>query len=1095
MKDTPLPDLGPCADYPEGVYEYGEIGIGTCLAGPADLALLGDDGVLAVSNANPWLDFTGGSVTFLDLSKLDEGSGRNLVSDLAIEALPMPSFSGSMAVAAPHDLLLVANRFSEGARTRESKDDVWLVDVSDPGDPVLAGVGPDGDGTRVEVGWDPNALLYDPTSDLAYVVNRTGHDVMALDLGDDPVSLRGPGGDGSVEGRDFDDADATGSRAGFVTLDVVDEGIYAHDWDLRWSVGTLRAWVPTDGGARRMMGNGESLWEASAVPLDLDVEETDGEIAAVVDPSFLLEGDLARLFFVDDAGNVRDAATNDAIEVWSINTDDTLLEPREAEWDAVLGGPSVVYDDGTWYLFYDGGDGATQKIGLATSVDGLRFSRVGDEPIFSVDGVSMTDPFVFRDGEAAIWRMFYARDDGGIGQAESVDLTTWTARDEVFAPEGGAYAPAVAWYNGRFHLFTTRPDGDGWALHESVSIDGYDWEDVGVAFALDAFATPPRVALQVTREEAFRLEDETGAVFPLTLAPGDSIENPDGGWEIRVAAGHVADALLAGGESAELGSIAGDVAYATVTDEDGVSRIVTGTVAGDDLTVDGDVVIDPDELGVDGVSAPVVVADGSGWLMLFAREVDGVTSIGRATSADGLAWDVDDDPVLAAAADWESVAIEPGSVLVGDDGAFELWYAGYDGARWRVGVATSDDGEAFTRVAGPTYDWTFDAGGPGEWFDSGVRHPWVTAGPDGATYLWFSGDSGEAWQIGFAERASGDDDFTVASDAEGAARPVIASAAGGFGAGGVQHPVVVDDGDGYTLWYAGLDAGQARVGRAIARDPDRVHRDLRLPTLADDWGFTAIPAGDEDSIPLDVPVEGVDLMGMGCSSLAQDVARGYLFVGCKLANFVYVLDVRDDSDPYVADLNYMGIEAVIVLETSTASCAYIDSGDCSGLRDVLYDPARGWLFGVADEPEGIYVLDVTAIDDDGDADLVREEIRAILPLPRSGERDEGVDTQSYVGPGRLVLHPDGQHLFATNFNDNSVSVYDLALAGGTLVAQATNVGENPYAIRISTDGTRAYVANYSGEVHDEAVASTLVVLDADPTSPSFLAPLTWVVNK
>ena len=37
VRDGSLPNVGPCADYPEGVYEYGKIGIGSCLAGPTDL--------------------------------------------------------------------------------------------------------------------------------------------------------------------------------------------------------------------------------------------------------------------------------------------------------------------------------------------------------------------------------------------------------------------------------------------------------------------------------------------------------------------------------------------------------------------------------------------------------------------------------------------------------------------------------------------------------------------------------------------------------------------------------------------------------------------------------------------------------------------------------------------------------------------------------------------------------------------------------------------------------------------------------------------------------------------------------------------------
>jgi hypothetical protein len=210
---------------------------------------------------------------------------------------------------------------------------------------------------------------------------------------------------------------------------------------------------------------------------------------------------------------------------------------------------------------------------------------------------------------------------------------------------------------------------------------------------------------------------------------------------------------------------------------------------------------------------------------------------------------------------------------------------------------------------------------------------------------------------------------------------------------------------------------------------------------------------------------------------------------------VYVIDIRDDSDPYVADLNYLDVEAVIVVQTSTGACSTLVSGECSGLRSLVYDPVRGWLLGVEDEPEGIYIVDANAIEDDSDAELYPESVLAVLPLPRSGERDRGVDTQSYVGPGQLALHPDGHHVFATNFNDNSVSVYDLEIAGGTLIAQTQDVGENPYAIRLTRDGTRAYVGNYSGEVEEEGVRSTVVVLDADPTSATFLRPLTWVVNR
>ena len=126
IQKSPLPDVGPCAVYPEGIYEYGQIGIGTCLAGPTDLQFL-SDGRLAITNGNPWLDFTGGSLLLVDTAALEVAAGaggRTLVSDLGAQALDLPTFSGPMGYVPDQEMLLVAGRFSEGGRTRSIKDHV-----------------------------------------------------------------------------------------------------------------------------------------------------------------------------------------------------------------------------------------------------------------------------------------------------------------------------------------------------------------------------------------------------------------------------------------------------------------------------------------------------------------------------------------------------------------------------------------------------------------------------------------------------------------------------------------------------------------------------------------------------------------------------------------------------------------------------------------------------------------------------------------------------------------------------------------------------------------------------------------------------------
>jgi hypothetical protein len=378
-----------------------------------------------------------------------------------------------------------------------------------------------------------------------------------------------------------------------------------------------------------------------------------------------------------------------------------------------------------------------------------------------------------------------------------------------------------------------------------------------------------------------------------------------------------------------------------------------------------------------------------------------------------------------------------------------------------------------------------DEGAPGEWYDSGVKQPYVIR--DGDTdRLWFAGGDGDTWQIGYAEREGDDAEWQTALDADGSERAVLFSGLGGFGAGGVERPVVLPDGDGWEVWYTGMDDLTGRIGRAVGADPDRLHRDLRLPTLADTWSFTSVPAREGESISLDATLADATVDGPGCSALAEDDVRGFLYVGCKLRPYVFVIDIRDDSTADFEDLNYLDLEAVVVMVTST--------GSTSGLRAMQVDPVRGWLWGIADSPEAIYGLDLSDLVDDDVSDVLRENVVTMMPLPRGA--DEGVTTQSNVGPAQLAMHPDGHHMLVTNFNDNSVSAYDLSLGPtGTLVAQTEAVGENPYAIAISPDGTLAAVANYTGEVEGEATSSTIALLDADPASPTFLQVKTWLVNK
>jgi predicted GH43/DUF377 family glycosyl hydrolase len=102
-----------------------------------------------------------------------------------------------------------------------------------------------------------------------------------------------------------------------------------------------------------------------------------------------------------------------------------------------------------------------------------------------------------------------------------------------------------------------------------------------------------------------------------------------------------------------------------------------------------------------------VLAGDAGYQMWFSWRPRG--GIGYSTSADGVAWSA---PVLALAPDptsgWEDVVNRAGVVRRGDD--YHMWYSGQAGSSSSIGYATSPDGVAWTKVGRepvlpPTQAW------------------------------------------------------------------------------------------------------------------------------------------------------------------------------------------------------------------------------------------------------------------------------------------------------------------------------------------------------------------------------------------------------
>jgi len=86
--------------------------------------------------------------------------------------------------------------------------------------------------------------------------------------------------------------------------------------------------------------------------------------------------------------------------------------------------------------------------------------------------------------------------------------------------------------------------------------------------------------------------------------------------------------------------------------------------------------------------------------MIFGAYDDAEFRCGYAESQDGKTWSIDPVPVFTKgpAGEWDNVHVYPGhGIRIG--GIYYLFYQGYDGSSWRIGLAYSKDLKIWTRYA------------------------------------------------------------------------------------------------------------------------------------------------------------------------------------------------------------------------------------------------------------------------------------------------------------------------------------------------------------------------------------------------------------
>ncbi len=156
------------------------------------------------------------------------------------------------------------------------------------------------------------------------------------------------------------------------------------------------------------------------------------------------------------------------------------------------------------------------------------------------------------------------------------------------------------------------------------------------------------------------------------------------------------------------------------------------------------------------VTAPAVLYHDGLYRMWYRGTDDPVTylgaAIGYATSPDGLRWTKSAaNPVLTAGAAgaWDGEMLWSASVIA-EAGGYKMWYSARNAGRWRIGYATSPDGSAWTKAGAPV----LDLGPAGAWDDATVYYPSVVRS-DGAYRMWYTGFDGSRYRIGAATSSDG----------------------------------------------------------------------------------------------------------------------------------------------------------------------------------------------------------------------------------------------------------------------------------------------------------------------------------------------------
>ena len=223
----------------------------------------------------------------------------------------------------------------------------------------------------------------------------------------------------------------------------------------------------------------------------------------------------------------------------------------------------------------------------------------------------------------------------------------------------------------------------------------------------------------------------------------------------------------------------------------------------------------PESKWEDDINRPVVVKRSDGYHLWYTGQARGKSSIGYATSRDGISWRrMSEKPVLSAEAPWEKSAVMCPHVLWDESSQlFRLWYSG--GEQYEpdaIGYATSSNGLAWLKHgANPI----FKADPKFEWEQRKVTACQVVRHGDWHLMFYIGFRDVDHAQIGLARSRDG-----ISAWERLPANPVIRPGENKWDHDACYKPFAIFDGAKWLLWYNGRHGGVEQIGVAFHEGED-----------------------------------------------------------------------------------------------------------------------------------------------------------------------------------------------------------------------------------------------------------------------------------